>query len=340
MKIVKVIRPVSLDIYKITANKPIMTPGVHGCLGCLAKIGLLLFPSALFILGVIFLCTGIAPDNGSGIDWCLTLVGLFIAVGCLIWLRWILKGGKYRPGKSFYWWRLSKERMQLWYKVITVIIVIISIPILIVQFKWSVLLSLIGCLIVFYFMMKSFKVHGDVDYVANQELSDCLGMEIDEKIQASYLKKNVVMLLTDKKIICSYFEDNQWKILNKRLDEIVKIGVYTPVMMGSLYNTDIYFLLLFTDSTRMELKMELEEKITSNPDLFFRKFLVTIDAVLLGKVDEKKQSRRRVSINKVVVPERKPIESQTKGRRIDISNKVIPHIQSAKPVEPGRLLEL
>jgi hypothetical protein len=232
--------------------------------------------------------------------------------------------------------------MQLIYKVVTIIIVIISIPLLILNFKLSVLLSLIGALGGLYLITKSFKVHEDIDYVANQELSEKLGIEIDEKVQASYLKKNIIMLLSDKKIICSYLEGGQWNILNKRIDEITKIGIYTPVMMGSLFNTELYLMLMFTDSTKVELKMDLGDKITSNPDLFFRKFLVTIDAVLLGKVDEKIQSRRRVSVNQENTKATKPVESinDTQGRSIDISRKVIHGIENAIPIESGRVIEL
>ena len=330
---IKIIKPISFDIYKITTEKPIMTPGVHGCLGCLAKFGFIMPSLLVLIMGVIFVSINYWPT---------ILLGVLFLIISLPWVYTILHGGRYKPEKSFYWWRLNKEKMQLIYKVVTIIIVIISIPLLILNFKLSVLLSLIGALGGLYLITKSFKVHEDIDYVANQELSEKLGIEIDEKVQASYLKKNIIMLLSDKKIICSYLEGGQWNILNKRIDEITKIGIYTPVMMGSLFNTELYFMLMFTDSTKVELKMDLGDKITSNPDLFFRKFLVTIDAVLLGKVDEKIQSRRRVSVNQENTKATKPVESinDTQGRSIDISRKVIHGIENAIPIESGRIIEL
>ena len=331
MKKVKIIRPVSLDIYKITTKKPIMTPGVHGCLGCLAKFGFLMPSLLVLILGILFVSINYGPT---------ILLGVLFLVISIPWVYTIFHGGRYKPEKSFYWWRLTKEKMQLIYRVITVVVVVISILLLIIQFKLVTLLALISAITGLYVISKSFKVHEDVDYVANQELSDILGMEIDEKVQASYLKKDVIMLLSDKKIICSFMEKNQWNVINKKIEEIAKIGIYTPVMMGSFFNTEIYFQLLFTDLTKIELKMDLGNKLTSNPDLFFRKFLVTLDAVLLGKVDETIKSRRRVSVNSDAKPIIETSEQEIKGRSIDISTQVIPSLQNAKPVESGRVLEL
>ena len=340
MRKVKIISPISLDIYKITTDKPINVPVATGCMGCLSKIGLLLFPVITLFLGILFLSVGIAPDDGSGTILWLCFISIFVVAGGFLWLRWIVTGGNYKPGKSFYWWRLTKEKMQLIYKVVVIVVVLISIPLLIVQFKLVVLLSLIGALGGLYVISNSFDVHENIDYVANQELTDIIGMEVGEKVQASYLKKKVILLLTDKKVICAHFDSNQWKIINKKIEEITKIGIYTPVMMGGFFNTELYFILIFTDSTRVELKMDLGDNTTSNPDLFFRKFLVVLDSVLLGKVDEKIVSRRRVSVNTNNQP---PLDSsiiKESNRKINISNKVVPILRSANPEESGRVIEL
>jgi len=181
--------------------------------------------------------------------------------------------------------------------------------------------------------------HEDVDYVANQELADIVGMEVDEKVQASYLKKDIIFLLTDKKILFAYQEDNNWSVLNKRIADISTIGVYTPMMMGSIFNTDLYFLLMFTDSTSVELKMDLGNKLTSNPDLFFKKFLITLDAFLLGKTDEKIASRRRVSVNNDPKPSVSDNYEGTSVRTIDISDTILRNLRDATQIESGRTLE-
>lgn len=339
MKKVKIIRPISLDLYKITADKPIKMPIVSGCMGCLAKFGLLMVPAIILILGIVFLNVGIAPADGSGTIYWICLISLLFVVGGFLWLKWIISGGKYKPGKSFYWWRLTKEKMLSYYKVIAVIAIIICITLLIIDFKVTPLVSLVLVLIGLYQIPKLFKVHEDVDYVANQELSDIIGMEVDEKVQASYLKKDVVLLITDKKILYAYQDNMQWSFFNKKIDEISQIGVYASTMMGAFFNETIYFLLIFNDLTKVQLKMDLGDKITSNPDLFFRKFLITLDAVLLGKTEEMIACRRRVSVNNESKP---PVSVNNEGievRTIDISDTILGNLRDATPIESGRTLE-
>ena len=100
MKKIKIIRPISLDIYKITTEKPIEMPVISGCLGCIAKFGLLMFPVIILILGITFLNVGIAPADGSGTIWWICLISLFVTACGFLWLGWIMAGGKYIPGKS------------------------------------------------------------------------------------------------------------------------------------------------------------------------------------------------------------------------------------------------
>ena len=84
--------------------------------------------------------------------------------------------------------------------------------------------------------------------------------------------------------------------------------------------------------------MNLYDKFTSNPDLFFKKFLTTLDAVVLGKTDEKIASRRRVSVN-----EPKSSASDNREgidvRTIDISDTILGNLSNATPIESGRTLE-
>lgn len=341
MKEIEIIRPISLDINNITTSGPIKTntPTSTGK-AILSKIGLLVAPSLILMMGLILLKVGIAPEDGSEPLLWLCLISLLVVVGSLLWLRWIIKGGKYKPGKSFRLWRLKKNMISLMYTMIAVIAVIICVAILIVKFKLVALISLIGVLFGIYYIQKSFKVHENIDYVANQKLADILGMDIDEKVQASYLTDDVIFLLTDKKIIFAYKKGDQWIVLNKKIDEISKIGVYTPMMMGGFFNTDLYFLLVFSDSYRVELKMELIDNLTSNPDLFFKKFLTTVDDVLLGKTDEKIASRRRVTVNNEPKPATNVSEKDTGVRKIDISEIILDDLRKATPIENNRTLEL
>lgn len=339
MNEIKIVRPISLDIYKITTEKPIEIPVVRNCLGFIAKFGLLIFPAIILFLGIIFLSVGIAPADGSGIVLWLCMISFLFIVPASLWLSWIFAGGKYKPERSFYWWRISKERILLIYKVVALIVIAFCIFVLIVNFKIVALMILIGAIYGLYYIPKSFKVHENIDYVANQQLADIIGMEVDEKVQASYLKKDIIYLLTDKKIIFAYQEDNNWRVLNKRITDISGIGVYTPMMMGSFFNTDLYFLLLFIDSTKVELKMDLGDKFTSNPDLFFKKFLTTLDAVVLGKTDERIASRRRVSVNHVPKPSVSENNEGVNVRTIDIGDTILGNLRDATPIESGRTLE-
>ena len=85
--------------------------------------------------------------------------------------------------------------------------------------------------------------------------------------------------------------------------------------------------------------MNLYDKLTSNPDLFFKKFLTTLDAVVLGKTDEKIASRRRVSVNNEPKPSVSENNEGVDVRTIDISDTIISNLRDATPIESGRTLE-
>ena len=121
----------------------------------------------------------------------------------------------------------------------------------------------------------------------------------------------------------------------KNINEIEKIGIFDD----SQNHQKIHLKLLFSDETSIMLHMESFGKATSNANLFIRKFLEVLDAVVLGTVDEKISSRRRVSVNQ----ETKPVESQQSEnkeiRRLDLNNDVMEKLRNATPVESGRVLE-
>ena len=131
----------------------------------------------------------------------------------------------------------------------------------------------------------------------------------------------------------SFLENGGWSYVKKRISEIYKIGI-----LGE-NNQKIHLKLLFSDETCIMLHMETYGKVTSNATLFLRKFLELLDAVVLGTVDEKISSRRRVSVNQ----EAKPIESQQSENRevrsLDLSETVMEGLRNATPVGSGRVLE-
>ena len=105
------------------------------------------------------------------------------------------------------------------------------------------------------------------------------------------------MLLTDKKLLFAFYDGSKWSLMNKFLKDIAKIGRINTEGVVNLTSSSSCLYVEFIDNTNLSLHMNLYDKLTSNPDLFFKKFLTTLDAVVLGKTDEKIASRRRVSVN-------------------------------------------
>ena len=273
-----------------------------------------------------------------------SLFGIFMGIAICYILN---SGGKYIPEKSFFLWRTSKENLLKVKKYFTIGGAVLIVLISLVDFKIQNILYLLSVLLAYYIISKSFRVHEDVDYVTNNEVSDLLGMEIDEKIQASYqnfdstsIKKGSNMiLLTDKKLYFAYFENEKWSLVNKGLGDIRKIGRLSTDGGANFLSTSCFLYIVFSDETSVGLHMNLNNKITSNPDLFFKKFLTTLDTFLLGKADEKIASRRRVSINNAPQPSADTNEGSTNVRAIDISNTIVENLRNAVPVEAGRVLE-
>ncbi len=198
-----------------------------------------------------------------------------------------------------------------------------------------------------YHMNKSFKVYEDVDFVVSSEMEDIVGVEIGEKIQATYqnfdsstsdaLQNDAnLMIVSDKKIYFSFLENEKWTFVKKNINEIVKLGIYDDTDN----HQKIHFKLVFSDDTSIMLHMESYDKATSNSWLFLRKFLKVLDAVVLGTVDEKISSRRRVSANQEVKPNESQQSESKEIRRLDISEDIVENLRNAKPVESGRTLEL
>ena len=266
---------------------------------------------------------------------------------------WLLLRGEqeYKPGKTFPFLRQSKEKIR----VLTYYFGIAGIVVLSLFFVFSLLgdsgsLAIASrCLIgipvlifLIYYTNKSFEVHEDVDYVTSSEMESIIGVENDEKIQVTYqnfdssiangLEDGCNMIMaTDKKLFFAFYESGKWSYVNKRIDEIQRLGY-----MGT--ESELFFELEFTDSTTIITHMNIMGETTNNSTLFLKRFLEILDSVVLGTVDEKIKSRRRVSINKdnSSVLNEVPI---TEGRKLEISNYIVEGLKTAVPVESGRILE-
>ena len=269
---------------------------------------------------------------------------------------WLLLRGEqeYKPGKTYVTLRGSKEKMKQMINYSCVAGIFICFLILCFGFieeqrikSWMgyAFSGIIGLVYYMYYNNKSFKVHEDIDFVSSEEMERIIGAEIGEKIQATYQNfdssvqgkledDSNLMILSDKKIFFSYIEKGEWLFIKKNINEVVKIGIFEDSN-----NNKIYLRILFSDNTDLMLHLETYGKTTSNALLFIRKLLVVLDAVILGTVDEKITSRRRVSVNQ----ETKPIESQKSEnkevRRLDLSEDMIEKLRNATPVESGRVLE-
>ncbi len=311
----------------------------------------------IFCVGIplfILLCIwGVFSDSFS-------LVIKLLSAVFLVFLCWGLcfafTERKYKPCQSFMALRGSKERI----KRITTYggIAAIVIMCLILYFVYTqehkiqswmgyAFTGILSIAYAIYYTNKSFKVHEDVDFVTSSEMENIVGVEIGEKIQATYQNFDSsisdgpqddanLMIVSDKTIYFSFIENEKWSFVKKKINEIVKLGIFDD----SNNNQKIHIKLLFSDETSIMLHMETYGKATSNATLFLRKFLEVLDAVVLGTVDEKISSRRRVSINQ----ETKPVESQQSEnkevRRLDLSEDMMEELRNAKPVESGRVLEL
>ena len=328
--IVTIVKP--LELYSKTGDSygKMMKPILYlllpiWLLGCLVALLLVVFVEHNIIVGV---CSLVGLIMG--------IVPFFVLLG----------GGEYEPEQSFYLWRLSKEDLLKIKMYFTIGGIVIFILISVIDFKVQNILYLISALAAFYYINKSFKYHEDVDFVTNNEVSDLLGMEIDEKVQASYQNfssKSIkegsnMMLLTDKKLLFAFFDGGKWSFINKKLQDICKIGRINTDGILNLTSTSSFLYVVFSDGTNIGLHMDLYDKITSNPDLFFKKFLTTFDAIKLGKTDEKIKSRRRISVSEPkssVSDNREGIDVRT----IDISDTILGNLSNATPIESGRTLE-
>lgn len=346
MKKIKIIPLVRLDLYALTTNKPIKQKYVRGCLECFCKVGLFTLAFFLFVMGLIVVLGAL----GYGLWWLAIIIWLLPAYAGKF-LYSLLIGRTYKPGKSFSLWRMTKEKMarrQKIYGIATIILAIIMLAFVFITGEFNLrrvlepILAIIGTYFTFKVLSISYKVHEDVDFVVNEKVAKVLGFEIDEKIQCSYAdySENRMLVVTNRKIFYTYKEDNKQLWLTKRIDELSQIGVVQDYIIESTWaNRDVGLVLYFMDGVRLQLKISLRTNMTSNPDLFMRKFLIVLDEYLLGSVGQRNSSRRRVIVasdtsNNKEQPEMPAVRS------IDVSESIMMMMETATPITDNRNLEL
>ena len=302
-----------------------------------------------FLMMIVSFSKGSTGDGMIGL-LCVTFFG-----GIVFYL---IKGGEYKPQKSFYFYRFTKEKL----KKFNVLMILISLAVfalaMFLQPKTGIknVGYLIAGLSFFYYMNKSIKVHDDVDYVANMQFADLIGLEVDEKVNASYqnfdptdrtsIQENSnIFLVSNRKMFFAFYNGTNWLTTTKKIEEIEKIGVSSNGSEGKSY-----LKLVFVDGTKIGLRMCLYDKLTSNPSLFIKQFLETLDAYLLGYTISNRSDRRRVSVGKITISQDSPkqstdiieetVDNPSQTRIIDINESILKDIKQGISVEPGRTIEL
>lgn len=329
IKIVPFLRYDIAELQRANKNKTLVNvpDGSIGCLGAIAKM-------CYYFLFLLFIGLGLAFLPKGGEDSKFALFTILITV--LLFLYGI-KYRKYIPEKSFWKYRKTNEQMKKMYTIVGVVTILFCVAgFFFVGFDLRIIAGIIGAAYGLYYTNKSYKVHGDVDFSVNNEVSELLGFDIDEKIQASYQDNdtNRILLMTNRKIYYACERNKQKNLVVKKLEELSKLGTYRE-----FFSQDGFCLyLVFSDKTKMAVQMNLGDKLTSNPDLFFKKFLMTLDDYLLGRNLEKTVSRRRVSVG--CEKSEEVTETTSMGRSIDISSTVINMMKDAIPATENRNIEL
>ena len=307
------------------------------------------------ILACIFIAFNSFFISGSINDGIIALVIVVLLSGLAFFL---FNGGEYKPQKSFFLYRFTKEKLKR-FNVWTIMISL-AVFALAIFLQPKIGIKSVGYLIAglsfYYYMNKSIIVHDDVDFVANMQFADLIGLEVDERINASYqnfdptdktsIQENSnIFLVSNRKLFFAFYNGTNWLTTTKKIEDIEKIGVSANDNEGKSY-----LKLVFVDGTKIGLRMCLYDKLTSNPHLFIKQFLETIDAYLLGYTISNRSDRRRVSVGTKPISQDSPKKStdviekkkdnSSHSRKIDISNSIIQDIKKGVIVEPGRTIEL
>ncbi len=306
-----------------------------------------IFLILLEVLCLYIVCSGQTSDVLEGILVNVTLISLVLF---LYYFSFNVKEKDYIAGKTFKIPRMSKEKQRkllIWFVVILIFVCLLSI----IDGQWNQILTLIGGVIAFYYFAKSLKFHENVDYVVNQSMEELIGVNIDEKICASYQnfdnaqkqcnKGDNLLVITNRKIFYANYNGETWLILKRNLNELTKIG-YIDGYMGN----DYYLGMEFSDTSSMCFKMGVMEKLTSNPSLFMKQFLDVLDAYVLGYDLAKNKSRRRVPIDSNNIERKGEVnvsyQTLNSARKVnlELGEEILSQIKVGDEIISGRKIEL
>ena len=282
---------------------------------------------------------------GENVIICLLGVLFFGGLGLMYFKIKSTNGAEYIPGKSFIMYRGKKETLRkilLGSIIFCVIFIIVSFYV--DDIRGGIGYA-IGALIAFIYSIMSLKVHEDVDFSTNQALEDIIGMEVDEHIWGSYQnfdstalsnkQNDNIMVVTDRKIFYANYSDGKWFKLMRYMDEVLEIGI---VEYG---NYQTYLKLRFTDNTYLGFRLSLYNKMTSNPNLFIRRFLLSLDASILGGDKVQTLRRRRVVISqKDVSLQNDNTLDNSYIRKIELTQSTLLGLSTAEEYASGRQIEL
>ena len=316
----------------------------------LVYIGIPVFAIGSLILGI----------SHTGYDLFIAYIGyvgfLFFGIGGLFYFyRNSKDGGEYVPFKSFKQWRLKdKEAFEQQYRKGIVFFVIFSVVTLIVALFSSetieaitlVLISLGGTIPALRYYKKTITFHEDIDYSANQNIVDLIGIDVNEKVIASYQSfgsdktvddKDCIFIVTNYKVFLAYYKDKNWHHISRPLSEISEIGLTTTTRSNSNLS-DTHIILHFYDNTTLSVLLDYE-KTTTNAGLFVSKFLSVIDHFLLGKSMVSNNQRRRI-VTSQHVNDSEVSSTSSNIRPIEISDNIINQIKNGVEDSVGRSIVL
>lgn len=287
------------------------------------------------------------------------VVILFFGVGGIFAYRKMnINEGYYIPNKSFKEYRFKDPEsfMKSYNKGRNILIAFFALSILlaalisgaVVTDVLKIILFAILSIPVMSYYKKSIKFHEDVDFNANQNISDLVGCQVDEKIVASYQsfkydesikEKDLVFLLTNLKLFFACYQDSQWHKMCYSLSDISEFGLLTRAKTDT-YLGDTYIVLHFFDKTSLCVKLDYRNP-TTNGALFVNKFLKVLDCFLLGQQMPQKNRHRRVVTAKDETCSQSESNVQTNAvRSIELQDAVIEQIKAGEDFQIGRNIEL
>ncbi len=273
---------------------------------------------------------------------------IFFGVGALLFAP----SKKYIPGKTFQAYRNKKFNTMagINYGYAFIILSGVIIAVLAPETAMTTLYYGLGGIVCLYFYSRTLKFHEDIDFSTNEYLETALGFPAGEKILVSYQNFDAgeikngcnAFAATGTKLIVASFDGSVWRKLSRDLNQISRIGIAGDASQNHFVK------LQFNDGADALLRIELYEKLTSNPTLIIRRLLEAIDASLLSDSGASQAvQRRRVVVNsetptpvlKNVAPEA-TLVPMAPLRNIEVAPDVLIAIQAAEEVVPGRRLEL